>query len=76
MLRIFTIAGGQRVAPPVVLLAHQRLLVAQPVARVAAERHSGADGEVLAVADPVDGDPRVEAGVAVHGDAYVGSGGM
>lgn len=57
---MLTIAGGQRVAPPVVLLAHQRLLVAQPVARVAAERHGGADGEVLAVADPVDGDSWVQ----------------
>lgn len=68
-IAVFTIAGGQRVAPPVVLLAHQRLLVAQPVTGVAAERHSRADGEVLAVADPVDGDSWVEARVAVHGDA-------
>lgn len=72
-MAVFTVAGGQWVAPPVVLLAHQRLLVAQPVTRVAAKRHSGADGEVLAVADPVDGDPRVEARVAVHGDACEGT---
>lgn len=39
-----TITSRQRVAPEVVLLTDQGLVVAQPVARVTLEGHRGADG--------------------------------
>ena len=68
-MRLRTVTGGQGVAPPVVLLTDQGLLVAQPVPRVAAKRHRGADGEVLSVPDTVDRDAGVQARVAVHRDA-------
>lgn len=43
-----TITSGQRVAPEVVLLTNQRLVVAQPVSRVTLEGHRGADGQDMA----------------------------
>lgn len=67
---IFTVTCRQRVAPPVVLLAHQRLLVAEPVAGITTEGNCGADGEILPIADPVDRNTRVQARVAVHCDAW------
>ena len=71
MAMALTVAGGERVAPPVVFLTHQWFFVAQPVAWVAAEWHRGADGEVLAVAQAIHRDARVEAGIGVHSDAWV-----
>ena len=65
-----TIACGQRVAPPVILLADQGFLMTESIARVKAKRNGGADGEVLAVTEPVDWNSRIQAGVGVHCHTY------
>lgn len=57
-------------APPVVLLAHQRFFVTEAVARVTAKGHGGADREVLAVTESVDWNSRVKAGVGIYGNTY------
>ena len=67
-----TVTGGQWVAPEVVPLAGQRLLVAQAVARLAAVRHRGADGQVVAQPCPVHRDARVHAGVRVQSHDWKG----
>lgn len=63
-----TVARRQRVAPEVVLLTNQWLLVAQSVSGVALEGHRGADGQVVVRPRPVDRDTGIHAGVCVQRD--------
>lgn len=65
---LHTVAGRQRVAPEVVLLTNQWLLVAQSVSEVTLEGHSGADGQVVVRPRPVDRDTGIHAGVCVQCD--------
>lgn len=55
-------------APEVVFLANQWLLVAQSVSKVTLERHRGANGQVCVRPRSVDGDTRIHAGVRVQRD--------
>lgn len=57
-------------APEVVFLTHQRLLMAQSVPRVTLEGHRGPDGQVCVRPCPVDWDTRIHAGVSVQRDHY------
>lgn len=63
---VLTVAARQGVAPLVIFLANNWLLITQRVARVARERHSGAGGEAAATAAAVDRDTRIEARVWLH----------
>lgn len=55
-------------APEVVLLTNQWLLVAQSVPEVTLEGHCGPDGQVAVRPRPVDGDTGIHAGVCVQCD--------
>lgn len=68
MFVLHTVARRQWVAPEVVLLTSQRLLVAQSVSGVTLEGHRGADGQVVVRPCPVDRDTGIHAGVCVQRD--------
>lgn len=53
-----------------IFLTDQGLLMAESVARVTAKGHSGANGEVLAIAQSVDRNPRIQTGVGIHCYTY------
>lgn len=67
---VLTVAARQGVAPLVIFLTHNWLLVTQCVPWVARERHPGAGGEAAATAAAVDWDTRIEARVRLHFHAY------
>lgn len=58
---VLTVAAWQGVAPLVIFLTNDWLLITQRVPRVACERHSGAGGEAAATAAAVDWDTRIKA---------------
>lgn len=65
---LHTITRRQRMAPEVVFLTNQWLLMAQSVSRVALEWHCGPNGQVCVRPRSVDWDTRIHAGVRVQRD--------
>lgn len=65
---LHTVTRRQRMAPEVVFLTNQWLLVAQSVSRVTLEWHCGPDGQVCVRPRSVDWDTRIHARVRVQRD--------
>lgn len=65
---LHTVTRWQRMAPEVVFLTNQWILVAQSVSSVTLEWHRGPDGQVCVRPCSVDRDTRIHAGVCVQCD--------
>lgn len=63
---VLTVAARQGVAPLVIFLTNNWLLITQRVPWVTCERHSGASGEAAATAAAVDWDTGIQARIRLH----------